>query len=158
VQERKGVADLVRLIAKHMAYVFGGGHVTPADDGPGDCSWLASREWQHFDPDLPTGTTFTLAEAGRAGFGRRFSLMIKNIAGEPDESHVIERWEFTPEEIRTLGVQKYVIDGFVYSECGGSDNPTPGNGPTWFIPGKGMGLTVEQRLAEFSIHRHPEGF
>lgn len=156
---KSAMVGLFGLIAKGMAYVFGGGHVTPANNGPGDCSWLASWLWQHFEPNLPTGTTFTLAEAGLEGFGRRFTLMIKNIAGEPDESHVIERWEFTAAEAKELGIEKHrCSDGFFYTECGGSDNPTAGNGPTFFTPGEGMGLSLEARLAEFSIHRHPEGF
>lgn len=156
---RSVIKGLRGLIAKGMAYLWGGGHVTPANNGPGDCSWLASWLWQHFDPSLVTGTTYTLAEAGLEGFGRIFSLMIKNIAGEPDESHVIERWEFTKAEAKELGIEKYrCSDGFFYTECGGSDNPTAGNGPTFFTPGEGMGLSLEARLAEFSIHRHPEGF
>jgi hypothetical protein len=159
VTVKSAIKGLFVLIGKGMAYVFGGGHMTPADGGPGDCSWLASWLWQHFEPALPTGTTFTLAEAGVEGFGRIFSLMIKNIAGEPDESHVIERWEFTIAEAAELKIEQHRCDdGFFYTECGGSDNPTAGNGPTFFTPGLGMGLTLEARLAEFSIHRHPEGF
>lgn len=153
------IKGLFGLIAKSMAYLFGGGHVTPATNGPGDCSWLASWLWQHFEPGLITGTTYTLAEAGLEGFGRVFSLLIKNIAGAPDESHVIERWEFTIAEAAELKIEKHrCADGFFYTECGGSDNPTAGNGPTFFTPGEGMGLTLEARLAEFSIHRHPAGF
>jgi len=169
-QERGALADLIHLISKGMAYAWGGGHVTPADEGPGDCSWLASRNVQHFDPSIPTGTTYTLAEAGEPGFGSQLTLMIKNIPGRADESHVIELWELTHELIAGLKLQKWVIgtevlghaarpgNAFLVSECGGSDNPTSGNGPSFVIPGQGMGLTVEQRLAEFTVHRHVKGF
>lgn len=159
VTVKSAIVGLFALIAKGMAYVFGGGHMTPADGGPGDCSWLASWLWQHFEPGLPTGTTYSLAEAGAEGFGRIFSLMIKNIAGQPDESHVIERWEFTKAEAAELKIEQHrCADGFFYTECGGSDNPTAGNGPTFFTPGEGMGLSLTARLAEFDIHRHPLGF
>lgn len=159
VTVKSAIAGLFVLIAKGMAYLWGGGHMTPADGGPGDCSWLASWLWQRFEPSLPTGTTYTLAEAGLAGFGRIFTLMIKNIPGRPDESHVIERWEFTKAEAAALKIEQHrCADGFFYTECGGSDNPTAGNGPTFFTPGEGMGLTIAQRLAQFPDHRHPEGF
>jgi hypothetical protein len=163
VQETDAVADLIALIAKGMAYLWGGGHVTPADSGPGDCSWLASREIQHFDPSIPTGTTYTLAVAGVEGFGVELTLMIKNIDGRPDESHVIERWRMPQALVDKYKLGKWVIDHeadgtcVLYSECGGSDNPTAGNGPSFFIPGLEMGLTVESRLAEFDEHRHVKG-
>ena len=69
------IKGFLGLVAKSMAYVFGGGHMSPADNGPGDCSWLASWLWQRFDPKLPTGTTFTLAEAGLPGLGKRFGFL-----------------------------------------------------------------------------------
>ncbi len=165
VQETNAVADLVALIAKGMAYLWGGGHVTPADAGPGDCSWLASRNIQHFDPSIPTGTTYTLALAGLEGLGVQLTLMIKNIAGRPDESHVIERWRMPKSLIEHYDLSKWVVEweadrafAVLYSECGGSDNPTPGNGPSFFIPGLEMGMSIESRVAEFSEHRHVKGF
>lgn len=152
------LTGMLALIGKGMAYLWGGGHVTPADDGPGDCSWFASWLWQRFERALVTGTTYTLADVGEEGLGRWFGLMIKNIAGEPDESHVIEWWNISRQEAAELGIEHYrCADGFFYTECGGSDNPTAGNGPTFFTPGEGMGLTLQQRLAEFPIHRHPKG-
>jgi hypothetical protein len=161
-EESSAIHGLIRLIAKGMAYAWGGGHVTPANDGPGDCSWLASWLRQKWEPISPTGTTYTLAEEGLPGFGDILTLMIKNIPGRADESHVIERWELPKALIDELKLGRWVVEwkadtGILYSECGGSDNPTPGNGPSFFIPGEGMGLSVAARLAEFSEHRHPQG-
>lgn len=164
VQEKDAVADLVALIAKGMAYLWGGGHVTPADAGPGDCSWLASRNVQHFDPSIPTGTTYTLAAAGEPGQGVKLTLKIKNIAGRPDESHVIEEWEMDDDLVKKYHLEKWVIKkgapgtSILYSECGGSDNPTSGNGPSFFIPGLEMGMSVDSRVAEFPEHVHAKGF
>jgi hypothetical protein len=170
VQETSALGDLIALIAKGMAYAWGGGHVTPANSGPGDCSWLASKMRQWFEPGTPTGTTYTLAEEGLPGFGRVLTLMIKNIPGRADESHVIELWILENDLVDKYELHRWVLpvsevpvdppagSSVLVSECGGSDNPTSGNGPSWVIPGEGMGLTVQQRLAEFSIHRHPEGF
>lgn len=165
--EKSALADLIALIAKHMPYVFGGDHVTPAGTGPGDCSWLASRNRQHWEPTSPTGTTFTLAEEGQPGPGAEITLMIKNIPGQADESHVIELWFIDPALVKQHRLQQWVLEPkdipvavpagvlALVSECGGSDNPTPGNGPSFVIPGKEMGMSVQSRLAEFSIHRHP---
>lgn len=167
VTEKSALTDLLALIAKHMPYVFGGGHVTPANSGPGDCSWLASRLRQHWESKSPTGTTFTLAEEALPGTGAEITLMIKNIAGQPDESHVIELWFMDPALVKQHRLQQWVLEQAdvpvqipvgalaLVSECGGSDNPTPGNGPSFVIPGKEMGMSVSARLAEFSIHRHP---
>lgn len=167
VTEKSALADLLALIAKHMPYVFGGDHVTPAGTGPGDCSWLASRNRQHWEPTSPTGTTFTLAVEGEPGSGVEITLMIKNIAGQPDESHVIELWFMDPALVKQHRLQQWVLEQAdvpvqipvgalaLVSECGGSDNPTPGNGPSFVIPGKEMGMSVSARLAEFPIHRHP---
>lgn len=130
------IEEVNRLISKGMAYSWGGGHGTPANSGPGDCSWFASRLWQMIEP-IATGTTYTLANEGEAGQGKWFTLYIKNIPGRADESHVICR----------------IYDGHTVRWCqtGGRDNTRPGAGPCWFEP-------TPSRIAEFNILRHPKGF
>lgn len=120
-------------------YVFGGGRVggpNPHMDlhSSGDCSWMGLGLCHVLGVDLknPIGSTYSAAEEGEPGRGKYFTLLIKNIAGQPDESHMFV-------EVRGR-----------HAECGGFDNPKPRGGPAWFKPS-------DQRLEEFPIHRHFPG-
>jgi hypothetical protein len=72
-------------------------------------------------------------------------MYIKNT---PGDEHIIIRWRKRPKPWH-LGMPRYR-----YFECGGSDNPHSGDGPSWFIPGLKMGLGWKQRVREFYIHRN----
>lgn len=133
------LSELGRLIARDDPYVWGGGHVTPANEGPGDCSWLASRLAQIAVPGMATGTTFTLATDSHLadGEGDFFTLHIVN--SPASEAHVIEEWS-----------GKCFADGQArWSECGGSDNTRRG-GACWFSPDFA-------RIAHFPIRKHIPG-
>jgi len=84
------------------------------------------------------GSTYSLAEEGLEGRGKFFTLMIKN-PPDPHEAHVI------------LEISHGEGTRVRHAECGGSDNPTPGNGPAWVH-------MDSARLKEFPIHRHFKGF
>jgi hypothetical protein len=134
--------EISRLMALDLTYTFGGGRncgVRPCKNGPGDCSWFASRLCDVLGVDLDSwlGSTYSLANEGKPGKGRYFTLMIKN-PPDPHEAHVIVEVSHGP------GTKHR------HAECGGSDNPTFGNGPAWVnMPAS--------RLAEFPIHRHFQG-
>jgi hypothetical protein len=136
---RRAEKEVTRLAGLHLPYVFGGGHVTPAPhNGPFDCSSFASHLAQVLGFDIPTGTTYTLANVGDPGEGKYFTLHIKN-PPDPHEAHVIVSFSHGPgTKLR-------------WAQCGGRDNPTTGGGPTWFRPTKA-------RIAEFPIKRHFKGF
>jgi len=140
---RRVEREITRLSGLDLTYTFGGGRncgTKPCPDGPGDCSWFASRLCDVLGVDLKEwlGSTYSLAEEGRSGKGKFLTLMIKN-PPDPHEAHVIVEISHGPgTPVR-------------HAECGGSDNPTPGNGPSW------VHMTKE-RLAEFPIHRHFKGF
>lgn len=69
------------------------------------------------------------------------------------EGHVIMRLRQRPKPWHR-GEPRYR-----FAEQGGTDNPHPGGGLTWLpTPGKGMGLTVHERLSEFNYHRCVKGF
>jgi hypothetical protein len=144
---RAAEKDVTRLQRLGLSYAWGGGRdcgYDPCKDGPGDCSWFAGAIVNAMGVRLPfpasSLSTYSLAEAGLPGHGRYLTLYIKNVPGRPEESHVI------------VGLRGR------FAECGGSDNPHPGDGPGWFHPGELMGLTVHQRLSEFTTRRHFHGF
>lgn len=165
--ERDGLPDRVRARVRrgeeHVKwlrrlrepYAFGGGRIyngagqsigtTPR--GPGDCSWFALRECAAVGVELkwPGGDTYTLAEEGEEGEGDYFTLFIKNIPGEADESHVIPAFRHGPRA------------AYHYAECGGDDNPRADGGVDWVVPGRKIGLTIAERMDEFTIHRHFKG-
>jgi hypothetical protein len=130
------VSEINRLIAKSMPYLWGGGHGTPANSGPGDCSWFASRLVQMLAPGMATGTTFTLASDSHLtdGKGSFLTLHIKNVPA--GDAHVICE----------------LFDGHTtrWCETGGRDNTEHG-GPCWFTP-------TSSRINEFPIKRHVKGF
>ncbi len=138
------------------AYVFGGGRncgynpCTLKSNDDGDCSWWQGHLINVAGYKLPFPaselSTYTLAELPKwdpknfaFGQGKYFTIRIKNITGNPEESHTIA-------ELRNR-----------FTECGGSDNPHEDGRPTWFHPGEGMGLTLFQRLAEFPTMVHIKG-
>jgi hypothetical protein len=130
-----------RMVAKHQPYKWGGCHITPPCDGPGDCSWYASMLSQVLDDSIPTGTTFSLA-ADTAHFaqgeGEYLTLYIKN--SPANDAHVICKFS-----------GKCFPDGKErWTECGGRDN-TGAGGPCWFNP-------TASRINEFPIHIHVKGF
>lgn len=140
---RKLEREITRLMGLELTYTFGGGRncgPKACPNGPGDCSWFASRLCDVLGVDLKNsnGSTFSLADEGKAGKGKFFTLYIKN-PPDPHEAHVI------------IGVSHGDGTRERFAQCGGRDNPTLGNGPAWFTPTK-------ERLAEFPIRRHFKGF
>lgn len=140
---RRGEREISRLMGLGLDYDFGGGRSCgsrPCPDGEGDCSWFASRVCDVIGVELKNwlGSTYSLAEEGIEGKGKFLTLMIKN-PPDPHDAHVIlELSHGKGTKVR-------------HAECGGSDNPTPGNGPAWVN-------MSSARLAEFPIHRHFRGF
>jgi len=143
-----------RLQRMHLIYVYGGGRggsamISPTHSGQGwsDCSGLAQYLCAVGDVKLgnPVGSTWSLAEEGEKGANDIFTLFIKN---NPGDEHVIVRLRKRSRPWH-LGKTKYR-----WAECGGTDNPQSGGGPSWFTPGRGMGLTPEQRISQFDIRRH----
>lgn len=113
-----------------------------------DCSGLAQYLLAVGGVKLknPVGSTFSLAEEGAAGKGELLTLFIKNVPAS--DAHVIIRLRKRPRPWH-FGKTRYR-----WAECGGSDNPRPGGGPTWFTPGATQGRRPEDRIAEFPIHRN----
>lgn len=141
----------------HLIYSYGGGRgssamIPPTRSGQGwsDCSGLAQYLCAVADIHLKNsvGSTWSLAEEGEKGVSDNFTLFIKNNAGD---EHVIVRLRKRPKPWH-FGQTKYR-----WAECGGTDNPSAGGGPSWFTPGKGMGMSPEQRTKEFNIRRHWPG-
>lgn len=135
-----------RFKAMRLLYNYGGGRVggrmlAPQRKGEAwsDCSGLSQLLLAVGGVPLrePAGSTWSLAEEGRAGEGKNFTLFIKNA---PGDEHVINRHRRRLHWVP--GLPKYR-----WSECGGSDNPQAGGGPAWFRPS-------EARIAEFPIRRH----
>lgn len=145
-----------RLQRMRLIYVWGGGRGTGAMSAPtttgqgwSDCSGFAQYLCAVAGIELknPVGSTWSLADEGQPGVSTVFTLFIKN---PPGDEHVICRMRKRPRPWH-FGKTKYR-----WVQCGGSDNPSSGGGPSWFTPGKGMGLTPEQRIKEFPIRRHFE--
>lgn len=150
----KAVSRLQRM---HLIYVYGGARgsnamVPPHGNGQGwsDCSGLAQYLCAVADIKLrdPVGSTWSLAEEGEKGVSGNLTLFIKN---NPGDEHVIVRLRRRPRPWH-FGKTKYR-----WAECGGTDNPQSGGGPSWFTPGRGMGMTPEQRIEEFYIRRRFDG-
>jgi hypothetical protein len=129
-----------------LIYSYGGGRAgshmsTPPSSGSWtDCSGFAMWLCQVGDIRLKNyvGSTWSLAEEGEKGESPYFTLFIKNNANH--DEHVIIR-------LRRRGrLQRAILGEFRWAECGGSDNPKSGGGPTWFRP-------TESRIKQFYIHR-----
>lgn len=152
-----GVKKRIRRIEKAIStaarrgliYSYGGGrgstHMTnpPSSGSWTDCSGLAMWLCQVGDIRLKNyvGSTWSLAEEGEAGTSPNFTLFIKN---NPGDEHVIIRLR------RRGALRRRLLGDFRWAECGGSDNPKSGGGPSWFRPS-------DSRIAEFPIHRHFKG-
>lgn len=141
-----------RLQAMRLIYSYGGGrvggHITQAEAGRPwtDCSGFATHLLDVAGVRLKNdaGSTWSLATEGEKGTGEFFTLFIKN---NPGDEHVICRLRKRPRPWH-FGKTKYR-----WVQCGGTDNPSAGGGPSFFTPGKGMGMTPEERIREFDIHR-----
>jgi len=151
---RRAETAAKRLQAKHLLYSYGGGRsggriADPPSDGERwtDCSGLATFLLDVAGVNLKNeaGSTWSLAEEGAKGASPYLTLFIKN---NPGDEHVIVRLRKRPKPWHR-GQPR-----FRWVECGGTDNPSSGGGPSYFTPGHGMGLTIEQRVKEFGIHRN----
>lgn len=114
-----------------------------------DCSGGSGFLAQAMNIDLGNAwikdmSTWGLAECGKEGESDYWTMFIKNTVGD---EHVINRFRERPKPWHR-GVPHYR-----WWEVGGSDNPHPEGGASYFIPGKLMGLTIAERIAEFPIHR-----
>lgn len=142
-----------RLSRLSLIYSYGGGrvggHIVEPVRGTRwtDCSGFATYLLDVAGVKLKNdaGSTWSLAEEGQRGVGNFLTLFIKN---HPGDEHVIVRLRKRPRPWH-FGKTKYR-----WVQCGGTDNPSAGGGPAFFTPGRGMGLTPEQRVKEFDIHRH----
>lgn len=146
----KAITNLQKM---GLLYLWGGarlnGHMTPpTTNGQGwtDCSGFVEYLLAVANISNHAGSTFSLATEGQEGRGEIFTLFIKN---EPvHDAHVIIRLRKRPRPWH-FGKTRYR-----WAECGGSDNPRPGGGPSWFTPGAKQGRRPEDRIAEFPIHRN----
>jgi hypothetical protein len=148
---RRGEKFISHVAAMNLFYKWGGGRRwnptrTILSPEGGDCSWGALEVLKAMGVGVSdrAGSTWSLAEEGAEGKGENFTLFIKNPVGD---EHVIMRLR----RRHTLGG---LLPKHRWAEVGGSDNPKSKGGMAWFIPGKSMGMTVKQRVAEFPIHRH----
>jgi hypothetical protein len=138
----------VEHLLKHLQrlglfYGWGGGRQTGIMVGPKhkaeawtDCSGLGLYIARVVGVELqfPVGNTTTMLEDSklRQGRGHWLSFLVKEIAGHPEQSHMLV-------ELRGR-----------HAECGGWDNPSPRGGPHFFKPSAA-------RLSEFPHHLHIPG-
>lgn len=143
-----------RLARMRLIYLWGGARgsgamIPPTHKGQGwsDCSGFVQYILAVAGIKLsnPVGSTWSLAEEGSHGEGDLLTLFIKN---PPGDEHVIVRHRKRPRPWH-FGKTRYR-----WSQCGGSDNPQPGGGPSWFIPGFTLGWRPENRIREFPIKRN----
>lgn len=150
---RRGETLAKSLQKMKLIYSYGGGrvagHITFPVPGAKwtDCSGFVTYVLDAMGVRLKNGagSTWSLAEEGKSGMGTYCTLFIKNA---PGDEHVIMRLRKRPRPWH-FGRTRYR-----WVQCGGSDNPSAGGGPSFFIPGKTMGLSPEERIREFPIHRH----
>lgn len=145
---------ITSLMRMGLVYNLGGarfnGRITaPQHNGEAwtDCSGcgLYVKQVANIPSANGAGNTVSMAEEGKEGYSDYLTFFIKNPPGEVDNEHVIIRLRKRPRPWHR-GVPKYR-----WAECGGSDNPKSGGGPTWFKP-------TAERIAEFPIRRCFEGF
>lgn len=91
--------------------------------------------------------TGTLAQVGEEGYSELFTLFLKDPFEEVEgEGHVIMRLRRNPR-----WYEDHSLPRFRWAEVGGSDNPSPGGGMSWFRP-------TPERIAEFTHVRHFPGY
>lgn len=126
------------LHAMHVPYNYGGGHVTPAQPGPGadgpfdglDCSSSVAWVLQHAGLDVPTMTSGGFMSWGDPGPGRTVTLYT-------NPTHII---------------MSIVVDGRPrFFGTSGFGHPESGSGPAWFTR-----PVSPSYLAGF-VQRHPPG-
>lgn len=150
---RRGEQTVKRLSRMGLYYFYGGGRerghvVEPVPNTRWtDCSGCACYVLTKMGIVLknPAGSTWSLVFEGEAGESDYLTLYVKNDAGD---EHVIIRARKRPRPWH------FGRPRFRWWECGGSDNPTPRGGPSFFIPGLKMGLGWKARVAEFYEHRN----
>ena len=147
VRIRRAEREISRLQALDLEYLLGGGrncgpapcnHRAFSHGGKGgDCSWLQLLVCHILGVPIksPLGWTGTLVGEGHEGPGRMYTIYIKE--PQQTEGHTIGRFHH-PDHDR-------------WFECGGRDNPQPGDGVTWFRP-------TPERIREFPYLRHFKGF
>lgn len=142
---RRGETLISHLQGLDLIYLLGGARETGTIVGPRGhgVEWTDCSGFQLFDmramglqPRYPAGWTGTLVQEGHEGSSPYFTLFLKE--PEQTEGHVISRRRHKPH----MGKEVWR-----WAECGGSDNPHPGGGPTWFEP-------TAERIAEFPYIRH----
>lgn len=143
-----------RLSKLGLSYLWGGARTcgkfmcAPIKGKPWtDCSGCAQYLLKFIEIELKNyvGSTFSLAEEGHPGWSDYLTMCIKNT---PGDEHIIFRLRKRPKPWH------FGRPRFRYFECGGSDNPSSGDGPSWFIPGLKMGLFWKKRVREFYIQRN----
>lgn len=139
-----------RLQRMHLFYKWGGARFGARITSPQrkfedwtDCSgfifWCLAILGVHW-PDSIIMSTVGLETLGVEGESDYFTIYVKS-------DHTIARLRKRPRPWHR-GQPHYR-----YIECGGSDNPTSGDGPCYFIPGRKMGISWQARLAEFPVRR-----
>lgn len=155
VRIRRGETTAKHLESMGLHYNWGGARYYGAsghdritapqnkDEAWTDCSGGSIFLCQVMDIHLPLGmemNTDGLETVGIEGLSDYFTMFVKS-------DHVINRFRERPKPWHQ-GIPHYR-----WWEVGGSDNPHPAGGPSYFIPGKLMGLTIDERLAEFPVRR-----
>jgi hypothetical protein len=146
VRLRRGEQLVSHLESLDLSYLLGGARGSgtyisgPAgkDEAWTDCSGfeLYVRRAMGLMPKDPVGWTGTIVTEGHEGLSPYYVVLLK----EPDqtEGHTIQRRRHKP---------RVGPEVFRWTECGGSDNPHPAGGPTWFEP-------TAERIAEFPYRRY----
>jgi hypothetical protein len=162
--QRRGEVAISRISRKNTIYLLGGARFGDRITGPTgkgepwtDCSGAAffiamvmGLPVRHIFDGNPiwTGSFVDLLPKGESDF-LTFFLKEPHVV----DGHVIMRLRERPKPWHR-GIPRYR-----FAECGGSDNPHPAGGLHWLRnPGKGMGLSMHERLAEFDFHRCVKGF
>lgn len=163
IKTKEKANSIVRLIEQEgkrlskmgLSYLWGGARTCgafmcapikgkPWTDCSGCAQWLlklAGIKIKNY-----VGSTFTLAEEGHPGWSDYLTMCIKN--DPASDAHIIFRLRKRPKPWH------FGRPRFRYFECGGSDNPSSGDGPSYFTPGLKMGLFWKKRVREFYIQRN----
>jgi hypothetical protein len=149
VRMRRVERSITELEDLDLIYLLGGARGAHGIEPPrghgqewSDCSGFVLFELAvaHIQTKSPTGWTGTLVSEGSEGLSEYLTVFIKE--PEQTEGHTILRLRHHPGWRHREGAAEWR-----WAECGGSDNPHPGGGPTYFKP-------TDARIAEFPYHRH----